>query len=85
MYIIFKRIKVLLFTLLSLFLSLQLFSQAETNEWKMHYTYNEFQSKMKKSDIYTMTVVARPCFKLLIILSASNNDEFIIFLNKLQT
>ena len=35
MYIIFKRIKVLLFTLLTLFLSLQLFSQAETNEWKM--------------------------------------------------
>ena len=39
MYIIFKRIKVLLFTLLSLFLSLQLFSQAETNEWKMQIAF----------------------------------------------
>ena len=39
MYIIFKRIKVLLFTLLTLFLSLQLFSQAETNEWKMQIAF----------------------------------------------
>ena len=39
MYIIFKRIKVLLFTLLTLFLNLQMVSQSETNEWKMQIAF----------------------------------------------